>query len=121
MKEITAIIRTNKIQRTKDALVEAGYPSMTVKEVMGRGKQKGLQQELSLSEAELPDEAEVQVHFIPKRMLTLMATDDSVAELVKIITEVNQTGYVGDGKIIVSPLTDAARVRTGELGDSALT
>ena len=122
MKELTAIIRTNKIQRTKDALVEAGYPSMTVKEVLGRGKQRGLQQEFCLDLPEPEDGVEEQppVIFIPKRLLTLVVADEDVEPLVELITKVNQTGNVGDGKIVVSPVSDAVRVRTSEAGQVAL-
>ncbi|MHB8791999.1 MAG: P-II family nitrogen regulator [Thermoleophilia bacterium] len=122
MKEISAIIRTNKIQKTKEALVEAGYPSMTVKEVLGRGKQRGLQHELCL---DLPDpeedgDTQQRVSFIPKRLLTLVVDDEDVDGLVGLITKVNQTGNVGDGKIIVSPVSNAVRVRTSEAGHVAL-
>lgn len=121
MKEITAIIRTNKIQRTKDALVEAGYPAMTANEILGRGKQRGLQQEfcLDLTEPE-DDRGQTQVSFIPKRLLTLVVADEDVEPLVELITRVNQTGSVGDGKIIVSPVVDIVRVRTSEAGQVAL-
>lgn len=121
MKEITAIIRTNRIQKTKEALVEAGYPSMTVKEVLGRGKQRGLQQEFCLDIPE-PDDGELlpRVSFIPKRLLTLVVDDEDVDSLVVLITKVNQTGSVGDGKIVVSPVSDAVRVRTSEAGHVAL-
>lgn len=123
MKEITAIIRSNKIQRTKDALVEAGFPSMTVKEVLGRGKQRGLQHEFCHQLPEPRDEDDdvaVSVSFIPKRMLTLVVDDEAVEKLVSLLIEVNQTGNVGDGKIIVSPVSQAVRVRTSETGVEAL-
>jgi len=122
MKEITAIIRTNKIQRTKDALVEAGYASLTVKEVLGRGKQRGLQHEfcLDLPDPEDDGDAQPRVSFIPKRLLTLVVDDEDVDALVELITRVNQTGNVGDGKIVVSPVANAVRVRTSEAGNVAL-
>jgi len=121
MKEITAIIRTNKIQRTKDALVEAGYASLTVKEILGRGKQRGLQHEFCLDLPE-PDDGDAQpwVSFIPKRLLTLVVDDEDVDALVGLITKANQTGNIGDGKIVVSPVSDAVRVRTSEAGHVAL-
>lgn len=123
MKEITAIIRSNKMQRTREALVEAGFPSMTVKEVLGRGKQRGLQHEFchELPEPEGDDE-DIQplVSFIPKRLLTLVVADEDVGALVDLIIRVNQTGNVGDGKIVVSPVADAVRVRTRETGKVAL-
>lgn len=121
MKEITAIIRTNKIQKTKDALVEAGFPSITAQEVLGRGKQRGLQHEFC---HELPEpDPEIglpQISFIPKRMVTLVVEDEDVEPLVTLITKVSQTGNAGDGKIFVSPVGDAFRVRTKERGASAL-
>ncbi|MHB8143518.1 MAG: P-II family nitrogen regulator [Thermoleophilia bacterium] len=121
MKEITAIIRPNKIQRIKDALEAAGYPSITVKEVLGRGKQRGLQHEFC---HELPQPGEdtdyASISFIPKRMLTLVVADSEVAQLIELIINVNQTGNVGDGKIIISPVGGALRIRTGESGESAL-
>ncbi len=121
MKEITAIIRPNRIQRTKDALAAAGYPSITVKEVLGRGRQRGLQHEFC---HELPEPGEAAdfpgVSFIPKRMLTLVVDAAEVEKLVNLIINVNQTGNIGDGKILVTPVRDAVRVRTGENGAPAL-
>lgn len=123
MKEITTIIRTNKIQKTKKALVAAGYPAMTVKEVLGRGKQMGLQNEFchDLPDPDIDDEDyQPQISFIPKRMVTLVAPDSDVEALVELIIKVNQTGNAGDGKVIISPISDVARVRTYERGADAL-
>ena len=121
MKEITAIIRMNKVQRTKDALLECGYPSFTVRRVMGRGKQKGLCFEF---DPPLPDpeknEADTCIRFIPKRMFTIVVDDKSVKEVVQKIIEVNQTGHVGDGKIFVSNISEALRIRTGEDGETTV-
>ena len=121
MKEITAIIRGNRIQKTNQALLDAGYPSLTVQEVLGRGRQRGLQHEFC---HELPapagDNEAVAVSFIPKRMLTLVVEDENVEAIVNLIIETNQTGNAGDGKIIVAPLRDAVRVRTGENGNDAI-
>jgi len=121
MKEITAIIRTNKIQKTKDALVEAGFPSITAQEVLGRGRQRGLQHEFchELPEPE-PEMDGPQISFIPKRMITLVVEDQDVESLVDLLIRVNQTGNAGDGKIVVSPVGDVIRVRTREQGASAL-
>ena len=121
MKEITAIIRSNRIQKTKDALAAAGFPQITVKDVLGLGKQRGLQHEFC---HELPEPADGEefpgVSFIPKRMVTLVAADNEIDKLVDLIIKVNQTGNVGDGKIIVSPVGNALRIRTGESGQAAL-
>ncbi len=122
MKEITAIIRTNKIQRTKDALIEAGFASMTAMEVLGRGKQRGLQHEFCLDLPDPGDDGEEQprVSFIPKRLLTLVVADEDAEAVVALIINANQTGSVGDGKIIISPVSGAVRVRTSEAGQVAL-
>jgi nitrogen regulatory protein PII 2 len=121
MKEITAIIRMNKVQRTKDALLECGFPSFTVRRVMGRGKQKGLCFEF---DPPLPDpddkDAETCIRFIPKRMFTVVVDDSSVDEVVQKIIEANQTGHVGDGKIFVSNVSEALRIRTGESGEATV-
>lgn len=121
MKEITAIIRMNKVQKTKDALLECGFPSFTVRRVMGRGKQKGLCFEFN---PPLPDqeskENETCIRFIPKRMFTVVVDDSSVNEVVQKIIEVNQTGHVGDGKIFVSNISEAVRIRTGENGEATV-
>ena len=121
MKEITAIIRMNKVQKTKDALLGCGFPSFTVRRVMGRGKQKGLCFEF---DPPLPDpeknEADTCIRFIPKRMFTVIVDDASVREVVRKIIEVNQTGHVGDGKIFVSNISEALRIRTGESGEETV-
>ncbi|MGB9939773.1 P-II family nitrogen regulator [Methanosarcina sp.] len=121
MKEITAIIRMNKVQKTKDVLLECGFPSFTVRRVMGRGKQKGLCFEF---DPPLPDsenkESETCIRFIPKRMFTVVVDDDNVSEIVQKIVEVNQTGHLGDGKIFVSNISEALRIRTGESGESTV-
>jgi nitrogen regulatory protein PII 2 len=121
MKEITAIIRMNKVQKTKDALLGCGFPSFTVRRSMGRGKQKGLCFEF---DPPLPDpeknEADTCIRFIPKRMFTVIVDDASVSEVVRKIIEVNQTGHVGDGKIFVSNISEALRIRTGESGEETV-
>lgn len=116
MKEIIAIIRMNKIQRTKDALLEAGYPAFNVVKVFGRGKQKGLCYEFDppLPKSEQVYDPDTCIRFIPKRMITLIVNDESVKQVVDAIIKANQTGHAGDGKIFVSPVDMAVRVRTGE-------
>ena len=88
---------------------------------MGRGKQKGLCFEF---DPPLPDpeknEAENCIRFIPKRMFTIVVDDASVNEVVRKIIEVNQTGHVGDGKIFVSKISEALRIRTGESGEATV-
>lgn len=128
MKEVIAIIRMNKINETKKVLSEAGFPSITCKKVLGRGKQKAnftmIQEFLSNIPAASNDtdlEAVSEVHrLIAKRYLTLIVQDDEVDKAVQTIIEVNQTGSMGDGKIFVLPISEAIRVRTGETGSKAV-
>jgi len=127
MKEVMAIIRMNMINKTKDALSKEGFPSITCRKVYGRGKQKvnyelidelvGGAEVLPIKSAESVSEAH---RLIPKRLITLIINDDEVKKVVDTIIEVNKTGNPGDGKIFVSAITDAVRVRTGENGQSAI-
>jgi nitrogen regulatory protein PII 2 len=137
MKEITAIIRRDKLPETKKALDELGYPSLTIQSVEGRGKQKGAM--CAEMDAEMPDSYCTAVKlkptpstyaldhtlpkialFVPKRLLTIVVPDDVVTTIVKSIIKVNQTGRAGDGKIFVSPIEGALRVRTGEKNGEAI-
>ena len=121
MKEITAIIRMNKVQKTIDALSECGYPSFTVDKVMGRGKQKGLCYEFK---PPLPEQQGVTakncIPFVPKRMLTIIVDDKAADKIVQRIISVNQTGHTGDGKIFVTDIPEAYRIRTREEGETTV-
>jgi nitrogen regulatory protein PII 2 len=123
MKEVMAIVRFNMMNVTKRALADAGFYSLTTLKVTGRGK--GNVDFFLLQGAETGhEEAVAQLSsapkLIPKRLITLVVQDDDVKNAVKVITEVNQTGQKGDGKIFVLPITDAVRVHTGETGDKAI-
>ncbi|THB63123.1 MAG: P-II family nitrogen regulator [Spirochaetaceae bacterium] len=123
MKEVMAVIRMNKINQTKRALADAGINAVTAKEVLGRGK--GLIDFNVLHGAEKGYEEAIahlghSQRLVPKRMLTIIVPDKQVAKVVKTITEVNQTGKSGDGKIFVMPVLDALQVRTGDSGDKVL-
>jgi len=137
MKEITAIIRRDKLPETKTALDNLGYPSLTIQSVEGRGKQRGAM--CAEMDAEMPDSYCTAVKlrptpsayaldhtlpkvalFVPKRQLTIVVPDDVVTTVVKAIIKVNQTGKAGDGKIFVSPIEGALRVRTGERNGEAI-
>jgi nitrogen regulatory protein PII 2 len=137
MKEITAIIRRDKLPETKNVLEELGYPSLTIQSVDGRGRQKGAL--CAEMDSEMPDSYCTAVKlkptpsayaldhtlpkvalFVPKRLLTIVVPDDVVTKVVKSIIRVNQTGKRGDGKIFVSPVEGAARVRTGEKDGEAI-
>ncbi len=137
MKEITAIIRRDKLPETKSTLDELGYPSLTIQSVEGRGKQKGAM--CTEMDSEMPDSFCTAVKlkptpssyaldhtlpkvalFVPKRLLTIVVPDDVVSTIVKAIMKVNQTGKAGDGKIFVCPIERALRVRTGEKNGEAI-
>jgi nitrogen regulatory protein PII 2 len=110
----------NKVQKTKDVLLECGFPSFTVRRVMGRGKQRGLCFEFNPPLPDPKNEAETCIRFIPKRMFTVVVDDENVNDVVQKIIEVNQTGNPGDGKIFVSNITEAIRIRTGESGEATV-
>jgi nitrogen regulatory protein PII 2 len=123
MKEIMAVIRMNRMNQTKRALVAAGISSLTVKDCLGRGK--GLVDLSLLKGAEQGyEEAIYQLgqtqRLIPKRILFVVVPNNLVKKTVRTIIEVNRTGKSGDGKIFVLPVIDAAGVRTGQHGDAVL-
>ncbi len=123
MKEVLAVIRMNKMNETKRALADANVASLTARKVIGRGQ--GKVDYLLLKGAEEGYEEAINQlspgpKLIPKRMLTMVVPDSKVDLVVKTVIEVNQTGAPGDGKIFVMPVSDAVRVRTGEIGDDAL-
>lgn len=126
MKEIMAIIRLNMIGKTKEALLENGFPALTCTKVLGRGKAKV---DYSLVNAELIEgniEARVAEQLseghrlIPKRLIVLTVNDSEVKKAVDTIIEANCTGNPGDGKIFVLPVSETIRVRTGETGEAAV-
>jgi nitrogen regulatory protein PII 2 len=123
MKEVLAIIRMDKMNATKRALAEASISSLTARKVMGRGQGK-VDYMLLKGAQEGVDEAIAQLapgpKLIPKRMLIIVVSDHNLRKTVDIIIRVNQTGAPGDGKIFVCDVLDAARVRTGEKGNSAI-
>jgi nitrogen regulatory protein PII 2 len=123
MKEVMAVIRMNMINRTKRALSEAGIASITVKDVLGRGK--GLVDFAVLKGAELGyEEAISQLgqsqRLIPKRLISITLPDNLVQRAVDTIINTNQTGKSGDGKIFIMPVMDVIRVRTAESGNAVL-
>lgn len=121
MKEITAIIRPKNVSKTKEVLDALGFPAMNAIRVMGRGKQRAILSEINF-EINEPDllELEGSMRYIPKRMISLVVSDEDTSLVVEAIMKVNHTGQIGDGKIFVSPIEDALRVRTMEKGNHAL-
>jgi nitrogen regulatory protein PII 2 len=123
MKEIMAIVRINMMNKTKQALADAGISSITARDALGRGK--GLVDLTLLEGAEKGyEEAVAQLgqssRMIPKRIFFVVVPDKLVQKTVKTIMTVNHTGKSGDGKIFVMPVSEAVRVRTGEAGDQVL-
>ena len=123
MKEVMAVIRMNKINQTKKALIQAGISSMTASEALGRGK--GLVNMHLLKGAEQGyEEAIAQLgqtdRLIPKRVISIVVPDKLVKKTVATIIEANQTGKSGDGVIWVMPTFDSVSVRTAEHGDKVL-
>jgi len=123
MKDIMAIVRINMMNKTKQALADAGISSITARDALGRGK--GLVDLHLLEGAEKGyEEAVSQLgqtqRLIPKRAIIIVVPDEMVDKAVKAIIKVNQTGKSGDGVIFVMPCLDAIRVRTCDSGEAAL-
>lgn len=112
MKKVECIIKPFKLDDVKAAITELGITGMTVCEVRGFGRQKG--------HTELYRGAEYQIDFIPKIRIELVVNDDQVETLLETIKREATTGRIGDGKIFVSPVEQAIRIRTGETGADAL-
>ncbi len=112
MKKIEAIIKPFKLDDVKEALQDAGLQGMTVTDVRGFGRQKG--------HTELYRGAEYVVDFLPKLKIELVVEDEMVERVVTAIKDAAHSGRIGDGKIFVSPVDDAIRIRTGETGGDAL-
>ncbi len=104
MKMIRAIVRPDKAEEVVDSLAEAGYVALTKMDVIGRGKQKGIQID------------KIYYDELPKTMLLLVAEEENTAEIIDIINESAFTGSFGDGKIFVSPVDEAYTVRTRSSG-----
>ncbi len=112
MKKVECIIRPFKLDDVKEALREIGVQGMTVSEVRGFGRQKG--------HTELYRGSEYTIEFIPKLKIEVIIADDDVENVVEKVTEAASTGKIGDGKIFVSTVEEAIRIRTGERGPTAI-
>ena len=112
MKKIEAIIKPFKLEEVKDALGEIGIEGMTVTEVKGFGRQKG--------HTEIYRGSEYTVDFLPKIKLELVTTDDKVDAAIEAIVKAAKTGKIGDGKVFVSTVDEAVRIRTDEKGAAAV-
>ena len=112
MKKIEAIIKPFKLEEVKDALSEVGIQGMTVSEVKGFGRQKG--------HTEIYRGSEYTVDFLPKIKIEMVLPDDRVETALTAIVGAAKTGKIGDGKILVSVVEQAVRIRTEEKGDKAV-
>jgi nitrogen regulatory protein P-II 1 len=112
MKKIEAIIKPFKLENVKDALAELSIDGMTVSEVKGFGRQKG--------HTEIYRGSEYTVDFLPKIKIEIVLADAMVAPVSTAIVKAARTGKIGDGKVFVSPVDEAVRIRTHEYGEKAL-
>ena len=112
MKKIEAIIKPFKLEEVKEALTEAGIHGMTVSEVKGFGRQKG--------HTEIYRGSEYTVDFLPKVKLEIVVDDDDASKVVDTVVKAASTNKIGDGKVFISNIEDAVRIRTGDRGVSAI-
>ena len=112
MKQITAVVRPSKVDAIKTALVAIDILGMTINDVRGFGRQKG--------QIERYRGNEFTVEFLPKVRITTVVSDDKVDAAIAAITDAARTGEIGDGKIFVTPVETAIRIRTGDRGETAL-
>lgn len=112
MKKIEAYIRPSKLEDVKEALAEVGITGMSISEIKGFGRQKG--------HSEVYRGAEYRVDFLPKLKVEIAVPEEISAKAVEAIIGAARTGQIGDGKIFVTDVDEAIRIRTGETGSSAL-
>ena len=112
MKKIEAIIKPFKLEDVKEALSGIGVEGMTVSEVKGFGRQKG--------HTEIYRGSEYTVDFLPKIKVEVVLADSQVADAVQAVIKAAKTGKIGDGKVFVSPIENATRIRTEETGEQAV-
>src|SRR6266702_698292 len=112
MKKIEAIIKPFKVEEVKDALAEIGLEGMTVSEVKGFGRQKG--------HTEIYRGSEYTVDFLPKIKIEVVLADSRAEQAVATIVKAAKTGKIGDGKVFVSSVDEAVRIRTEEKGEAAV-
>ena len=112
MKKVEAIIKPFKLDEVKEALHAIGIQGMTISEVKGFGRQKG--------HTELYRGAEYTVDFLPKVKIQILVPDDKAAAVADVIAAAARTGKIGDGKIFISKVEEAVRIRTGETGADAV-
>ncbi len=112
MKKIEAIVRPHRVEEVREALQEHGLHGMTITEVKGMGRQKG--------HKEVYRGSEYQIDFLPKVKLEVVVPDRALESAISCIIKAAKTGEVGDGKLFISTIDEVIRVRTEEVGESAL-
>ena len=112
MRRIEAIIRTGKVSDVSAALNKVGYSGLMISEIEGHGKQKGLEEEVRGKT--------YKVDLLTKARVEIIVKDDDVENIVKAVRDAAQTGKIGDGKIFVSSIEEAVRIRNGDRGETAL-
>ena len=112
MKLVVAIVKPFKLDEIKEALQDIGMTGLTASDVEGFGRQRG--------HSEVYRGAEYQVDFVPKTRVEVLADDDDVQGIVDAISKAARTGKIGDGKIVVVPVEQVVRIRTGEMGPDAI-
>lgn len=112
MKKVEAIIKPFKLEEVKEALAEVGVQGMTVTEVKGFGRQKG--------HTEIYRGSEYTVDFLPKVKIEIIVKDEDATSVAEAIVKSANTGKIGDGKVFISPVEEAIRIRTGETGGEAV-
>ncbi|OQY98182.1 MAG: transcriptional regulator [Candidatus Brocadia sp. UTAMX2] len=112
MKKIVAIVREDRFTMVKDALLDIGYPGMTVTEVKGHGHQKGITEQWR--------GRTYKTDLLKKIQMEMVVADRDVDTIVQCIAKEAKTGNIGDGKIFISSVDDVVRVRTGERGETAI-
>jgi len=112
LKKIEALIRPERLEAVMEELRKLGYPGMTVTEVRGHGKQKGVTQRWR--------GAEYRVEFLPKMKLEAVVLDEDTGKVVSAVVRAARTGSIGDGKVFIYDVEDAVRIRTGESGFNAI-
>jgi nitrogen regulatory protein P-II 1 len=112
MKRIEAVIQPHKLDEVKEALIGIGVDGMTISEVRGHGRQKG--------HTEVYRGTEYKVDFLPKVKLEMVVPDAKVEQVIEALTAAARSGKIGDGKIFVSSIEEAVRIRNGDRGEAAL-
>jgi nitrogen regulatory protein P-II 1 len=112
MKKFDCIVRVNRLEEIKAALEEVGIVGMTTEPVRGHGRQQG--------RTELYRGSTYSINLLPKARIEVVVRDDQVEQVIEVVSEAARTGEIGDGKIFISDVLDAVRIRTGERGEAAL-